>query len=143
MPPKPYVRPNLPPGPENPMLYGWAGAMRDDRTVPQFVIMTFSPEGVVRQVDMEPALAALVDRVKIGKKDWKQSPFEHGVINGLPFVRTRWEGFEVTFGRKLFGVSYLTIVGQKVIQLSSQDVAPFHTASLSLAESAVKTFKKQ
>jgi len=130
-------------GPDGAVIYGWSGEKRSTGTAPQFLILIFSPESEVRQSDMEPGLAALLVSFATGKTDWKLGPIEHGVVNGHPFVRTRWEGFEASLGYKVFGFSYLTIVGKKVIHLSSQDVEPFKTEALGLAESAARTFRKK
>jgi hypothetical protein len=130
-------------GPDGSMIYGWSGPKRSSGTAPQFLILIFSPESEVRQSDMEPGLAALLASFADGKTGWKLGPIEHGVVNGLPFVRTRWEGYETSLGYKVFGFSYLTIVGKKVIHLSSQDVEPFQTEALALAEAAARTFSKK
>jgi hypothetical protein len=42
----------------------------------------------------------------------------------------------------MHGFNYVAMDGDKVIQLSSQDVAPHHRGALELAETAVLTFKK-
>lgn len=130
------------PGLDGVPIHGWVGETRADGTRPQFVMMTFSPSYDVRRSDLEPALAALMAGYEAEKKDWKRGPVEHGLINGIYFVRTRWEGFDVSLNRKLFGFSYLATVDKKIVQISSQDVEAFQTA-LALAEAAAQTFNKK
>jgi hypothetical protein len=133
--PKGYI-PIRQPGPAGSVIDGWAGEPRADGTRGQVVILRFSPgpDEIVKQADMEPALLTLVEGFQKGKINWKQEAVEHGVINGIPFVRLRWSAVHSSLNRKMSGFSYLTIIGRVVIQLSSQDVEPFHVDALRLAK---------
>ena len=141
-PPKGYLR-VVPPGPEDTKFTGWVSDSRADGTRAQLVVMTFTPSGEVHQADLEPGLKALIDNMQAGRRDRKQGAYEHGSINGLPFVRTRWEAFDTTVGRTIFAFNYLTFVRGTVVQISSQDVEPYQKSALELAEASVLTFRTQ
>jgi hypothetical protein len=64
-------------------------------------------------------------------------------VNGIEFLRARWSGTDKATERKMHGFIYVAVVGQQIIQLSSQDVEPHHGAALPVAEAAVQTFRKQ
>lgn len=124
-------------------VHGWVGEPRADGTRPQFVMLTFPISYEVQRADLDPGLAELLKAYEAKQKDWKRGSIEHGLIGGVYFVRTRWEGFDVSIGRKLYGFSYLAVVDKRVVNLSSQDVEQFQASALPLAEAAAFTFRKK
>jgi hypothetical protein len=129
-------------GPHGSRATVWAGPPRHDGTRPQVMILTVTlPPEELNQYNLEQILDELVARLSPQRKDWKLMPTEQGLINGLLFARTRWSGTDIPTGRKMHGFNYVTIVGEKVVQLSSQDVEPHHKEALELAESSALTFK--
>ena len=131
------------PGLDGVPIHGWVGEPRADGTRPQFMMLVFPVSYDVHRADLDPGLIALLGSYESHHKDWKRGPIEHGLINGVYFVRTRWEGFDVSMGRKLYGFSYLAVIDKKIVQLSSQDVEQYQAAALSLAEAATQTFRKK
>lgn len=140
-PPKDYTRlTEL--GPEGSKITGWAGLPRPDKTRAQLVILTFTlPKEELKMYNLEQILDELVASAGQQRKDWQRMPTEKGLINGLLFARTRWSGTDIRLGRKMYGFNYVTLVGEKVIQLSSQDIEPHHKEALELAEASAFTFK--
>ena len=129
------------PGPEGSKMTGWAGLPRSDKTRAQLVILTVRlPKEELKKYNLEQILDELVASIEQERRDWNRTPTEKGLINGLLFVRTHWSGTDIRSGRKMYGFNYVTLVGEKIIQLSSQDVEPYHKESLELAESSAFTF---
>ncbi|HEY5885458.1 MAG TPA: hypothetical protein VIT88_12265 [Pyrinomonadaceae bacterium] len=141
-PPKGYS-PQTRPGPHGSIATAWAGPPRSDGTRPQVMVLTVRLTPEERQkYRLEQALDELVSSLRARRKDWTMSATEKGLINGLVFVRTRWQGEDLTSGLKMHGFVYVAFVDDMLVQLSSQDVEPHHEAALKLAESSVLTFKK-
>jgi hypothetical protein len=123
------------PGPEGSKITGWSGVMRPDKTRAQLLVLTVTlPREELKKYNLEQILDELVASTGQQRKNWQRTPTEKGLINGLIFVRTFWSGTDI-------GLGYVTLVGEKIIQLSSQDVEPHHKEALELAESSVFTFK--
>lgn len=141
-PPKGYS-PQTRPGPHGSIATAWAGPPRADGTRPQVMVLTVSlPAEELRKYSLEQALDELTLSLRNRRKNWIRTATERGLINGLVFVRTRWNGEDIPSGLKLHGFVYVAIVDDTLVQLSSQDVEPHHEAALRLAESSVLTFKK-
>ena len=122
----------------------WAGPLRRDGTRPQVMVLTVTlPAEEVKQYTLEQILYTFMERLSHRRQDWTRTSAEKGTINGLTFVRARWSGTDPNLGRKMHGFNYVTMVGDKVIQLSSQDVEPYAKESLDLAEASALTFKKR
>ena len=130
------------PGPEGSKIIGWSGATRPDKTRAQLLVLTVTlPKEELKKYNLEQILDSLVASTGQERNDWQRTRTEKGLINELLFVRTFWSGKDIRLGRKIYGFSYVTLVGEKLIQLSSQDVEPHHKEALELAESSVFTFK--
>jgi hypothetical protein len=100
------------------------------------------PPVELQKYKLEQALDELVASLRAQRRNWTRTTTEKGLINGLIFVRTRWKGEDLSIGFKLYGFVYVAIVGDTLIQLSSQDVEPHHEEALKLAESSVFTFER-
>ena len=141
-PPKGYA-PQTRPGPHGSKATAWAGPPRADGTRPQVMVLTvkLSPEEL-RKYNLDQALDELVQSLSHLRRHWTRTTHEKGMINGLVFARTRWQGEDTSSGLKMHGFVYVAFVHDTLVQLSSQDVEPHHEAALKLAESSVLTFKK-
>jgi hypothetical protein len=81
-------------------------------------------------------------RGKISFSNWEQSAREHGRINDLKFVRTRWDG-DRAMKSKMHGVMYSAKDGSRFIEIASYDDEPNDGPSLKLADAAAATFKRK
>lgn len=138
-------RPNLPSGlPSGSQVVAWAGPPRVDGTRSQ-VLMTIipAPPSEVTPDNLERVLSVFMASIESRRSDWKQTPVERGIVIGNIFVRSRWDGVDIETGAKMHGVVYTGIVGNKVVELASQDVEPYHRAALALAEASILTFSPQ
>jgi hypothetical protein len=144
-PPKGYsVSPPPPNAPAGMKGFAWAGALRDDKTAPQFMIVLQSPPpGEAKNMTLEQYLDKMLEGVKGRRTNWTQTPPERGQSNGLTFVRAYWTGTEPEKHWKMHGFMYVTKDASKFIHLTSQDVEPNHEQALKLAETAALTFKKR
>jgi hypothetical protein len=106
------------------------------------LIIAAPPPGEGNPYTLDQVLAKLLAGIERRRKNWKQSKTEQGTINSVKFARAYWQGTDIETGRPMHGFNYVAMDGDKVIQLSSQDVAPHHRGALELAETAVLTFKK-
>lgn len=141
-PPKGYL-PETRLGPHGSKATAWAGSPRSDGTRPQVMVLTAKlPAEELQKYNLEQALDELVSSLRAHRTNWTQTTTEKGLINGLTFVRTRWKGVHPSNGFKMSGFVYVAIVGDTLIQLSSQDVEPHQEEALKLAESSVLTFER-
>jgi len=141
--PEGYVLRNQP-GPGGSMAHAWFGSTRSDGTRP-YVMLTIGgpPPGEGNPYTLAQVLAKFLAGIERRRKHWSQSNSEEGTINGVKFVRAYWHGTDIETRRPMHGFNYVAMDGDKVIQLSSQDVEPHHRGALELAETAVLTFKKR
>lgn len=141
-PPKGYAMQRKP-GPGKSEGVAWVSAPREDGTR-SYVMLVIAqlPAKEARKYTPEQTLDKMLQGVQARRtKDWKRSATEHGMLNGLPFLRARWSGVAQEAPLKLRGFHYLTVLDGKIIQLSSQDLESNPNA-LKLAEASVLTFKK-
>jgi hypothetical protein len=123
-------------------IFTWIGPPRQDGTRPYLMVSVLTPpSGVRNRYTAEGALDMMLAGVQRRRVDWKRSAAEHGRVNGLEFVRSRWSGVERTTQQKMHGFSYVTVKGSTIIQISSQDVEPHEQSALRLAEAAALTFR--
>lgn len=129
-------------GPDGSKATAWTGPPRSDGTRPHVMLLTFTlPPEELRKHNLEQVLDELLASIRQRRKDWTRTATEKGLIHGLTFVRTRWNGRDLSTGLKMHGFIYVAIVGETVIQLSSQDIEPHHEQALKLAELSVLTFE--
>ncbi|MCI0662997.1 MAG: hypothetical protein L0220_18165 [Acidobacteria bacterium] len=100
------------------------------------------PKEELDKLTLQQSLSTFLAGIEKRQKNWKQNKVEEGSIGGIKFIRSYWEGVDPKSGHSLHGFNYVAIDGEKVINLSSQDIDPFYKESLPLTESAVLTFKK-
>ena len=121
----------------------WVGEKRADGVRPYLMLTIASPpKEELDKLTLQQSLSTFLAVLEKKQKNWKQNKVEEGVIGGIKFIRSYWEGTEPKSGRPLHGFNYVAIDGERVINLSSQDTDPFYKESLLLTESAVLTFKK-
>jgi hypothetical protein len=100
-----------------------------------------SPPGEKARYTAVQALDKMLTAVQHRRAQWQRSAIERGRVGGLEFARARWSGIEPNTGREMNGFLYVAVAGRQIVQISSQDVAPYHAASLKLAEAAALTFQ--
>jgi hypothetical protein len=124
-------------------LVVWRGEARPDRTAPALMVtLTTIPPGE-KMTTPENYLVADLAQVRKRRPSLTHTRPERGRVNGLEFVRSRWEGDDPQFGRKMRGFTYAAVDGRTVITIASQDFEPHHEAALKLAEAAAQTFRKR
>jgi hypothetical protein len=124
--------------------FNWVSAPRADGTRAYLmVVMLDLPGSEAKKMTPDKMLGQfLIGISRTRGSDWKRTPTEKGVINGIPFVRARWSGSTPDGALMMHGFNYVCIVDGLVIQLSSQDIAPGHAEPLNLAETAALTLQK-
>lgn len=121
----------------------WIGEKRADGVRPYLMLTIASPpKEELDKLTLQQSLSTFLAVLEKKQKNWKQNKVEEGLIGGIKFIRSYWEGIEPKTGRPLHGFNYVAIDGERIINLSSQDTDPFYKESLPLTESAVLTFKK-
>jgi hypothetical protein len=132
-----------PEGPEGMQTFAWKGAERADGSSPYVMALIITaPPGETEMPPLDVVLKqqlAGVERRRTGFTATKAEPVK---VNGIEFLRARWSGTDKATERKMHGFIYVAVVGNQIIQLSSQDVEPHHGAALPVAEAAVQTFRK-
>jgi hypothetical protein len=120
----------------------WLGPIRTDGTRPSLLLlrMTSPPDEKARYTAVQ-ALDRMLTAVQRRRRRWQQSATERGRVGGLEFARARWSGIEPNTGREMKGFIYVAVAGRQIVQISSQDITPYHAASLRLAEAAALTFQ--
>jgi hypothetical protein len=138
-------RSDLPSGlPSGSQVVAWAGPHRTDNTRPQ-ILMTIVPipSSEATADNLDRILSVFIAGIQSRRSEWKQTPIERGIVAGTTFVRSRWDGVDSETGATMHGVLYTGIVGNKVVELASQDVEPYHTTALALGEASILTFSPQ
>ena len=130
-------------GPQGSRAFAWKGEPRPDGTSPYVMVMVAAiPSGEhAPPNDLERALDQFLSGVQRRRTDWSRTASERGQIHGVEFIRASWSGTEPARQLKTHGFSYVTLDGNTVIQVSSQDVEPYAKAALKLAEASALTFK--
>jgi hypothetical protein len=132
------------PGPAGISGDAWVGLARPDGTRPYIMLAFFTPPaGEKNRYTLKQFGAKMLAGIERRRKSWKQSSTEQGIVNGLTFLRTRWQGMDALTGQPMYGFSYVAKDANVFVQLSSQDFAPYKNPALSLAEASALTFKKQ
>ncbi len=141
-PPKGYRKVTPPNPPTGATLAAWVGARRDDGTAPMIQIIIVRPPAGEEAKDPEEFLSKMIKGVQRRRKDWNQTKAESVKINGLIFLRTKWEGTSPQLGM-MHGVMYTAVEGRSHISIHCQDVEPHHKKALSIGEAAARTFKRK
>jgi hypothetical protein len=128
------------------VVYTWKGPPRLDGSCPQLLVLLFPLPAAERDLGLETTLRNFLTGYKGSQAalfpTWNQTPTERGQINSRDFVRARFNGSNATGLVRMSGFTYLTIDGEKMIVLCSQDLSPHDATSLRLAEAAALTFRK-
>jgi len=132
---------SLPPGRK---VVAWAGRPRANGTRPEVQLTIIPiPSSEARADNLDRILKAFIAAIQSRRSEWNQTPVERGSIAGNAFVRIRWDGVDSETGARMHGVLYSGIVGDKVVELASQDIEPYHAAALALAEASILTFSSE
>lgn len=129
-------------------IYDWSGVSRSDGSAPelQMQLTKLKPDSV--------AIGAMDDRMddlfKDMKKDapWiQESPYQHGLINDMSFVRSYFkDGPGAPAGQPInHGFVYKTTSndGKYLITIIAHDTEPNNTTTLPLLEASVLTLKQK
>lgn len=131
-------------GPPGIKAYGWAGKPRDNGTRPSVMVNLAGPPSVdTGRYTLEQALTSFLSSIQKPRKEWKQTKFEDGLIDGIKFKRSYWEAIQPELGLRMSGFNYVAFDNGQLIQLSSQDFEPHAKETVALAEAAVLTFRKR
>ena len=132
------------PGPRGSKASAWKGAARPDGTSPWVMVAIAPiPPEETNVSTLEEALDKFLDAVRRRRVDFQRTRPEVGQVNGVTFIRARWDGTEPDRQLRMHGFMYVAIDGRTVIQLASQDVEPHHEKALKLAEAALLTFQRR
>jgi hypothetical protein len=123
-------------GPNGMQSVNWVGSPRANGVRPYLMLGLLNvPAGEAKKYSAEQILDKFLQGIQRRRgNDWKRTRAEHGTINGLR------SGTSPQGGVKMHGFNYVSLLGDRVIHLSSQDVEPDHQKALALAEAAVLTF---
>ena len=128
-------------------VWGWTGAARRDGTKPSITmnLLTVPAEQQekIGNLSLDQLAERLIGGLKRQRTNWKQEKTEKGVINGMNFVRIRWEGTEPTKNWDMRGFVYIARDEDTIVQIASQDLTPETEKALPLTEASVLTFKKK
>ncbi len=142
-PPKGYPKTMPQGGPPGLNVFAWGGTSRPDGTAPMFMISIGKPPAGERIPPLDKYLSISLEGIKKRRQDWSETPGEGGSINGLTFLRARWNGTEPAKGWKMHGIMYVAINEGTVIQISTQDTEPHDQEALKIGEAAALTFIKK
>jgi hypothetical protein len=141
-PPKGYTLQRQEQGPGQ--RFAWVGPVRRDGTRPHLMaVLLTPPPGDEKKYTAEQALDRFLAAIQGRRQEWRRTASEQGLVNGRVFVRAHWSGVEPSTQRQVRGFSYVAMDGRKIVELSSQDVAPHDKEALKLAEAAALTFRRQ
>lgn len=129
-------------GPSSSQVFGWLGPAHEGGTRPYVMLALIPiPPSEAKKYTLPQFLDKTMESVQRRRTNWKRTPAETGIVNGVSFRRARWSGINTQIGLKMHGFNYVTVVGNQVIQVSSQDVEPHHEQALKLAEASILTFQ--
>jgi hypothetical protein len=145
--PKGFQKLQSPAGSGSMRLAGWIGSERRDKTRPSLTISVVTPPSSevekIKAMPLEQLSNQLIQSVKRKRANWKQDAPEKSTINGIEFVRINWSGTHIDVDREMRGFSYFARDGDKVLQISSQDIVPDGEKDLPITEAAILSFKKR
>jgi hypothetical protein len=145
--PKGFQKLQAPEGAGSMKLAGWIGPERRDKTRPSLTMCVVSPPSSeiekIRGMSLEQLSDRLIQGVKRKRANWKQNAPERSSINGIEFVRINWSGTNTDVNREMRGFSFIARDGDKILQISSQDIVPDGEKDLPITEAALLSFKKK
>jgi hypothetical protein len=127
-------------GADDVKIVAWIGSAHSDVVRPS-VMMALVPVSRTNNRTLPQILGKFLQGIQKRRQNWKRTGTETGQINGIRFVRARWSGTDTATKIPLRGFNYVGIIGNKVVQLSSQDVKT-HFDALRVAETSALTFRK-
>jgi hypothetical protein len=105
------------------------------------LVMMTVPPAEAGKYTAPQALERFLAGVQRNRSDWKRSPAEEGVVNGIPFARAQWTGTDIATKHPMQGLMYVAFTGGRLLQMSSQDVVPVPGDALALAGASVLTVR--
>ena len=122
--------------------FDWVSPVREDGSRGVIVVTwMIPPKQELNRLPLNEYLNAALETESTIRIDWNTSPIERGSINGTPFNRVYWTGKDKYNQIPMHGFIYITRVGNKIIEFSSQDFVPTEEKYLALAEASILTFK--
>jgi peroxiredoxin len=121
-PPKGYTWENPAPEPPGRGTYRWEGPAPPGRAAPVFEVAFMPAPG---GKDLEAQLAKDVEAVAGPRRlGWSCSTAERGEVNGITFVRARWNVQEHPQKFAGAGVIYLGLDGDTLVRISCREIIP-------------------
>jgi hypothetical protein len=122
----------------------WTGPLRADTSAPELTaVITTSPfPGEAMALSLESFVERWLAKGKKVFPNWQQTPAERGQVNGLTFLRVKWQWPTEYINTKSWGREYFAQDGAKFIRITIHDMAPDDQA-LPLGEAAALTFRKK
>ena len=120
----------------------WVSQPRPDGVRSWIMVVVGKKPPTGKMPDLKVVARTFAAATKNLRTDWKMTEPELGKLGGIAFARIRWTGTEPNTKMKMRGFIFAAIDGDKVIQISSQDVEPGAEKPLALAEASALTFKK-
>jgi|GEM_PF-3008208 len=142
-PPRGYGRVTPPAGtvPPQGQFFFWASEPREDGTAASFTMMIVTPPGNEEFPSLEDAHEQSMDSIKKRRQTWQVTRREAGLVGGIRFLRSRWNGMDAELG-PMHGFNYSAFDGRTFIRIASQDLRQYHQQALKIAEAAALTFRK-
>ena len=133
---------------DNVFLFIWTGLARTDGSAPELhVQLTKLKPRVVELQTLDDRLDVLLGSMKQGAPWLVFSPFQHGLVNDVPFVRVYYktgpdapEGHPITHG---FIYKATSNDAKWLITIIGRDVEPYNDQTVPLLEASTLTFHKQ
>ncbi|HEV3081481.1 MAG TPA: hypothetical protein VGY66_17005 [Gemmataceae bacterium] len=142
-PPRGYERVTPPAGTVPPVgqFFFWASEPREDGTAASLTMMIVTPPGNEEFPSLEDAHEQSLESIKRRRQTWMVTRREAGLVGGIRFLRSRWNGMDADLG-PMHGFSYSAFDGRAFISIASQDIRQHHQQALKIAEAAALTFRK-
>jgi hypothetical protein len=139
-PPKDFEAIRPPSPPPGTRTIAWKGAERSDGTAPsvQWTAIEIPADGP--EMTLEIGLGKFLGSIRSRRQNWTESEPEYGSLGGVAFIKKSWSGREPFAQVDMLGTHYVAIVGNRVISLSTQDLAEY-AADVKVCEESLKTFK--
>jgi hypothetical protein len=130
--------------------WAWKGVPHPDGSAPVFVVLVGTMPaslGPAPDPSDRNALAQFFHMnmltLQRTRQNWFNTAPQYGTVNGHVFARCYWKGvYTNDKGAQLsnHGFDYVAIDGRKIITVRAEDIEPYNTEDLAVAEAAAMTF---
>jgi hypothetical protein len=120
----------------------WISPVRVDGTQ-NIIVATWGtiPKKMIGRYPLAVYLGQPLEMARTHVSGWSRTAPEMGTIDGHAFCRAYWSGKNPVHQVNMRGFVYVTIVGNKLVEIGSHDYVPDEEKYLALAEAAILTFK--